>query len=181
MTLSGGSPFLAQAIACWNWKCALLSATARSIVYLLALARTEARGGLFIVLVEIVYVTLTAGLYAGLQQRALGFRSRLLGNFTIVLGVPMLAQALDWLAHRAAGAPAPAKATLAVCMFTAVSALFHLYVMRRGVFLTGQSGQSLLDDFRRMPRLIVAFVITPVSLLGGPATRVARGAESEAA
>src|SRR5271165_39974 len=98
------SPFLAQAFACWNWKCALLSATARSAVYLAAIVRVGQTGpglsgGLSIVLVEMAYVTLTAGLYAGMQQRALSFRSRLLGNLTVVFGVPGLAQVLDWLTH----------------------------------------------------------------------------------
>jgi hypothetical protein len=181
MNLRGCCPFLARALACWNWKCALLSATARSIVYLAALARTRSGGGFPIVLVEIVYVTLTAGLYAGLQQRALGFRSRILGNLTIAIGVPLLAQALDWLTHRAAGAAVPGKATLAVCIFAVVSALFHLHVMRRGAFLTGRNGRSLLDDFRRMPRLVLAFVAAPIAFLINPGTRLTRGAESRAA
>jgi len=181
MNLRGFYSFLARAFACWNWKCALLSATARSIVYLVALARTRASGGFPIVLVEILYVTLTAGLYAGLQQRALSFRSRILGNLTIAIGVPLLAQALDWLAHRASGAPAPAKATVAVCIFAVVSALFHLYIMRRGAFLTGHAGASLSDDFRRMPRLVAAFIVAPVSLLINSGNRIPRSAESEAA
>ncbi|MGD0858898.1 MAG: hypothetical protein ABR912_06235 [Terracidiphilus sp.] len=181
MTPASRSPFFAQAIACWNWKCALLSATARSLVYLAAMARTGLRGGLSIVLVEMIYVTFTAGLYAGLQQRALGFRSRLLGNLTVVLGVPVPAQILDWLTHRAAGAAAPGRATLMVCIFTIVSALFHLHVMRRGVFLTGRTGRSLLNDFCRMPRLIAGFVVAPAVLLSALGARLARGAESEAA
>ncbi len=180
MTPARRSPFFAQAIACWNWKCALMSATARSLVYLGAMARAGLRGGLPIVLVEMAYVTLTAGLYAGLQQRALGFRSRLLGNLTVVVGVPMLAQILDWLTHRAAGAAAPGRATLAVCVFATISALFHLHVMRRGAFLTGH-GRSLVDDFRRMPRLIAGFVLAPAVLLSAVGARLARAAESEAA
>jgi hypothetical protein len=180
MTPAGCSPFVARAFACWNWKCALLSATARSIVYLAALARTGLRGGLSIVLVEIVYVTLTAGLYAGMQQRALGFRSRMLGDATVVFGVPWLAQALDWLAHRAAGAAVPGKVTLTVCIFATLSALFHLHVMRRGAFLTGHSGHSLLDDFRSMPRLAAGFVLAPVVFLSTLTTRLERSAESEA-
>jgi hypothetical protein len=158
-----------------------MSAAARSIVYLAALARSGTGDGLSVILVEIVYVTLTAGLYAGLQQRALGFRSRLFGNLTVVVGVPALAQALDWLIHRAAGAAAPGKATVAVCVFAAVSALFHLHVMRRGVFLTGQKGRSFIDDFRQIPRLVIAIVIAPVALLSNSFARPTRGAESEAA
>lgn len=181
MNSPGPSPFLAQAISCWNWKCALLSASARSLVYLAAMTHSRFRGGLSIVLVEMVYVTLTAGLYAGLQQKALAFRSRLLGNATVVIAVPGLAQLLDWLTHRAIGAAAPGKATLAVCIFAAISALFHLHVMRRGVFLTGRAGQPLLEDFRRIPRLTAAFVMAPALFLSGVAGRISRSAQSEAA
>lgn len=168
-------------MGCWNWKCALLSAAARSMVYLAAMARTGLRGGLSIVLVEMAYVTLTAGLYAGLQQRALGLRSRLLGNLVVAIAVPALSQVLDWLTHRAAGAAAPANATLAVCVFAGLSALFHLHVMRRGAFLTGHGGHSLMEDFRRIPRLTVGFAVLPVVFLSGLLARMARGAESEAA
>ena len=123
---------------------------------------------------KFVYVSLTAGLYAGMQQKALGLRSRLLGNFIVVCGVPGLAQTLDWLTHRAAGAAAPGNATLAVSVFAVASALFHLHVMRRGAFLTGHGGHSLLDDFRRMPRLAAEFVLGPAVLLSALAARLAR-------
>jgi hypothetical protein len=181
MTSVSRSPFFAQAIACWNWKCALMSGTARSLVYLAAMARTGVRDGVLILLVEMIYVSLTAGLYAGLQQRALSFRSRLVGNLTIVVGVPMLAQILDWLTHRAVGAAAPGRATLAVSVFAIVSALFHLHVMRRGAFLAGHAGRSLLDDFRRMPRLATGFVLGPAVFLTALGTRAARGVASQAA
>ena len=175
------SPFVSRASACWNWKCALLSATARSTVYLAAMAHSNLHGGLAVVAVELVYVSLTAGLYAGLPQRALNFRSHLLSNLTIVGGVPGLAQALDWLTHRAAHAAAPGKAIVAVSIFAMISAIFHLHVMRRGAFITGDAGRTLADDFRRMPRLIAEFLLRPIAILGGFATRSARTAESEPA
>ncbi|MGO8757983.1 MAG: hypothetical protein ACLQG3_07650 [Terracidiphilus sp.] len=158
----------------------MLSATARTLVYLAALARTGRHGRLSIVLVEVAYVALTAGIYAGMQQRALGLRSRLLGNAIVALGVPALAQVLDWLAHRTVGAAVPARATIAVSVFTAVSALFHLYVMRRGAFLTG-CGRSLFEDLRRMPRLVASFVFAPVALVVSLAVRAESAAESEVA
>ncbi len=173
------SPFAAQAFACWNWKCALLSALARTVVYLAALAHAGARQGLSIAIVEMVYVTLTAGVYAGLQQQALGLRSRALGNLLIVVGVPGLSQVLDWLVHRLAGAAAPPRATLAVCGFAAISALFHLFVMRRGTFLTGGRGSSLVNDFRRLPHLVLSFTLQPVVFLGALAWRQASAAPSE--
>jgi hypothetical protein len=178
--MSAQRPLLAQAFSCWNWKCALLSATARSLVYLAAMARTGLRGSLAVVLVEVVYVTLTAGIYAGMQQKALGLPTRWQGNLIVVLGVPGLAQALDWLAHRLTGASVTGRATLAVSLFAAVSALFHLHVMRNGVFLTG-TGRSLFDDFRRMPRLVAGFVVRPIVLFVALISDSSRGIESESA
>lgn len=173
--------WITQAASCWNWKCALLSATARSLVYLAALAHARLHGGLAIVAVEIAYVTATAGIYAGLQQQALRLRQRLLGNLAVVVGVPGVAQALDWLVHRAIGPAAPARATVLVCVFTLVSALFHLHVMRRGAFLTGHAGRSLTDDFRRMPRLVLGFLLWPATAFAAWNARMARSAESQAA
>jgi len=143
---------------CWNWKCALMSATVRSLVYMAAMA--HGRGDkMAVAVVEMIYVTLTAGFFSAMQQRSLGLRSRALGNFMVAFGVPGLSQGLDCAVHGLAGA-APARATLVVCIFTGVSALFHLHVMRNGVFLTGQ-GRSLADDFRRIPRLLGGFLAKP--------------------
>lgn len=185
MNLTGRPALLAKAFACWNWKCALISAVARSAVYLVAMLRSgHSQAGstaLSVVLVEMAYVTLTAGIYAGMQQQALSFRSRIAGNLTVVLAVPGLSQLLDWLAHRVVGAAAPGRATLAVCVFTVISALFHLHVMRRGAFLTGRQGLSLRDDFRRMPRLIGGFVATPVLLVVAAGSRLVSSEASEIA
>jgi hypothetical protein len=147
--------------SCWNWKCALMSATVRSCVYLAAMAHGGAHSRLAVAAVEMAYVTLTAGFYAGLQQQALGLRSRILGDLTIVIGVPGFSMTLDWFVHHITGATAGGRATLAVCLFALVSALFHLYVMRRGVFLTGHQSRSLAEDFRRIPRLAASFVAAP--------------------
>jgi hypothetical protein len=144
------------------------------------MARSGPHGRLAVVLVEIAYVSLTAGVYAGMQQKALDLRTRWFGNLIVVLGVPGLAQLLDWLTHRITGAAATGRATLAVCIFAVVSALFHLHVMRNGVFLTGH-GRSLLDDFRRIPRLIAGFVLRPVAFFAALTSRPTRAIESEGA
>jgi len=140
---------LRQALSCWNWKCAILSAVMRSAVYLMAMSRKGFQGSLAVVLVEIAYATLTAGIYAGMHQRALDLRPRLLGNLVIAIGVPALSQILDWAVHRVTGAAVTGRATLAVCLFAGASALIHLYFMRRGAFLSG-IGTSLADDFRSL-------------------------------
>jgi len=157
-----------------------LSATARSLVYIVATIHTGLRGSLAIVLVEVAYVSLTAGIYAGMQQKALRLRSRLVGNLIVAPGVPALAQAMDWITHRLTGPVVTGRATFAVCMFTLLSALFHLHVMRNGAFLTGGQGRTLADDFRRIPRLIAGFVMKPAAFFASRTPR-ASGVESQAA
>jgi len=167
--------FVANWKCAWNWKCALLSACARSLLYTLAMMRTQGHQRLAVVAVELLYVTMTAGVYAGLQQRALGLRRRWLGDLGIVVGVPGLSQLLDWLLHRVAGAPAPHRALAGMCAFTLISALFHRHVMRHGTFLTGERGRSLADDFRRIPKLALSFVVSPVAFLLSVPSRLQRG------
>ncbi|HKF46189.1 MAG TPA: hypothetical protein VKB38_02445 [Terracidiphilus sp.] len=157
-----------------------MSAIMRSFVYLAAMIHSRMHDRVAVVLVEVAYVTMTAGVYAGMQQRALGLRSRLLGDSIVVLWVPLTAQALDWLAHRVAGAAVTGKATLAVSVFATLSALFHLHVMRNGVFLTG-GGRSLADDFRRIPRLLGSFALKPITLFSEWTPRPARALESDPA
>ena len=179
MATQSQSSLLAVLLSSWNWKCALMSAAVRSLIYLVALAKGGGHAAAVIVLVETGYVTLTAGVYAGLQQQALRLRSRWLGNLIVVAGVPMLAQSLDCLAHRLSGPPVASRALIAVSIFAMISALFHLHVMRNGVFLSGQ-GRSLAQDFRNMPRLIAEFVARPVVLAAAMVSRAVQPVESEA-
>jgi hypothetical protein len=166
------STLLSQLFSCWNWKCALLGATVRSLVYLAAMVHARRADMGAVVLVEMVYVTLTAGVFAALQQRALGIRSRFFGDLIVVVGVPGLAQILDWTAHRVMHAVAPGRATLVVCLYTVISALFHLHFMRNGVLLTG-CGRSLADDIYRIPRLVAGLASWPFVSLAKWSTRFA--------
>jgi hypothetical protein len=58
--------------------------------------------------------------------------------------------------------------------------LFHLYVMRKGAFLTGQ-GRSLYEDLRRIPRLLAGFATTPFTLVAAWTSTPTDKVESEAA
>ncbi len=142
-----------------------MSAIVRSTVYAVAMMHGALRDGLAVISVEMVYVVFTAGLWAGLQQMALNARHRRVGDLMIVVGVPGLSQLADWLLHHMVGAPMPQRALLSVCAFTLLSALFHRHVMRHGGFLTGERSGSIVDDFRRMPRLVLSFLMWPGKLL----------------
>lgn len=178
MALMRRSTLLAKLFSCWNWKCALLGATVRSLVYLAAMVHARRADTGAVVLVEMVYVTLTAGIFAALQQRSLNIRSHFLGNLVVVVGVPGLAQTLDWIAHCVMCAVAPGRAILIVCLYSVISALIHLHFMRNGVLLTG-CGRSLADDVYRIPKLVVGFTSRPFVSLAKWSTHSAVLLESD--
>lgn len=161
----------------WNWKCALMSATVRSLLYGVAMLRGARDARLAVMCVELIYVTLTAGIYAGLQQRALKIRRRWLGDACIVLLIPGVSQLLDWLAHKAAGAPAPTGAFTGALVFTLLSAIFHRHLMRHGTFLTGESEDSMIEDFRRIPGLLLSFLLWPGVFLRSLPAKIERSGD----
>jgi hypothetical protein len=152
-------------IGYWNWKSALMSVSVRATGYAIATAKHGWRAGVAAVLLEVIYVGSTAGFYAALQQRSLKTAPRWFGNLLIAVGVPMLAQTVDWAIHVLAGTPNLKVATLGVGVFTLLSALFHLHIMRQGAMLVGKEGRTLAEDMRSMPRLIAGFFLQPMRMV----------------
>jgi len=72
--------------------------------------------------------------------------------------------------HRASDSLAPRHAeswasVAASAGFTAISTVFNWYAMRKGVFVVGEGSASLAADLRRIPRILLEFVILgPVTL-----------------
>jgi len=142
----------------WNWKTAALNAGIRGSMFLLAAGRhTGSKGAI----VEIVYVVFNTGFFSAIQQGLLGVRPRWAGNLGIVVGVPVTAQALDYLVHILAKAPNPTGFTLGMLFFSWLSAMFHLHVMQSGTMLMGTSGRSFASDLKAIPGLVVSFVCAP--------------------
>jgi hypothetical protein len=46
---------------------------------------------------------------------------------------------------------------VSVC-FSMLSAVFNLFAMRRGAFIVGAERQSLVEDFRQLPRILFEFL-----------------------
>jgi hypothetical protein len=66
---------------------------------------------------------------------------------------------LEWLVHWSRGTPELAASIGVSIAFTTFSTAFNLFAMRRGVLVVGAGSQSLLDDLRRMPRLMFSFIV----------------------
>jgi hypothetical protein len=49
---------------------------------------------------------------------------------------------------------------------SAVSTIFNLFAVRRGVMVVGREAQSFRDDLEQLPGLILDFLCTPLRALG---------------
>jgi hypothetical protein len=143
----------------WNYKTALLSATVRGLLFFstnLTAGLDAATGAL---LTEFAFRFVTAGFYGSLTQRLRRIEPPAAGLAAALVLLPSIAHSVEYVLHSARGTPALGASIAASVTMTLISTTFHLFVMRRGVLITGAGEQSLLDDLKAMPRLVVMFVV----------------------
>jgi hypothetical protein len=85
---------------------------------------------------------------------------------TVMILAPAVNHTLEYVLHYANGTKRIAAGVAASISVSILSALFNLFAMRRGVLIVGDERAPLIDDLRRMPRVVFDFVMTiPRALL----------------
>src|SRR5262249_52906579 len=77
----------------------------------------------------------------------------------LMLVVPSVFQAIEFFVHWLHGTPHLLPAEIVSLIFAAVSSLFNLYAMRRGALLVGGEGKPFGSDLRRLPKLLMEFLL----------------------
>jgi hypothetical protein len=144
----------------WNWKNAWLSIILRAPIFLGVTIRRGFRVAISAILIECCFCAVTAGFYGAIVQTLRDAEPQWLTLTFITVVVPGIFQVLEFLLHRLHGTPHLGTAEFISVVATAISALFNWYAMRRGALLVGGEGGSLGSDLRRLPGLILAFVIS---------------------
>lgn len=142
----------------WNWKSAIFSPVIRAAIFFFANLTVGWRAALGAALVEFLYRGPTAGVYGALTQAFRRADPPWLAGVTVMLLLPFLSHSLEAAVHYLRGTPHLKTSIIASVCFTAVSTLFNLYVMRRGILVTnGEDTATFLSDLRRIPLAIVMF------------------------
>lgn len=144
----------------WNWKNAWLSIILRAPIFLGVTIRRGFLVSASAILVECLYCALTAGFYGAFVQTLRDAEPEWLTLVFITVIVPAVFQVFEYLLHRFHGTPHLKLAEFISIGASAISALFNWYAMRRGALLVGGEGGSFASDLRRLPRLILSFVIS---------------------
>ena len=139
----------------WNWKSALYSSVLRGLIFFFANLTAGLHAAEGAMLAEFVFRAVTAGFYGAATQRFRQIEPAWRGALLSLSVLIPVSHSLELAIHWWRGTPHLRTSIGASVIFTIVSTLFNLYAMRRGVFVTGTGdSRSLIDDFRRLPRLL---------------------------
>jgi hypothetical protein len=142
----------------WNYKSAVLSTLLRALVFFAVNLTAGLEAATAAVITDLSFRFILAGFTGALTQALGRLQPPARGTLAAFVILPAVAHTLEWFVHWWRGTVMLAASVAASLVFTAVSTLFTLFAMRRGVLIVGEGGGSLLSDLRRMPRLVLTFL-----------------------
>jgi hypothetical protein len=146
-------------VARWNWKSAVMSSLFRAGIFFFVNLTAGWRAALAAMGTELVYRGLTSGFYGALTEGFSDAEPAWVGALAAMVALPLAGHSLEFLVHWLRGTQKLVPSITASVIFTALSTLFNLYAMRRGALIVGKGRGSLLDDLKRMPRLVLDFIL----------------------
>ncbi len=170
-----------QTLLRWNGKAALLSALFRGGVFLLASLKSHHAGRSHAVLAEALFGAGFMGFFGTVTQALRLAEPQWLVELLLAGVFPLLFQVGDICFHSALGTQAVRSGMIASAVFSAVSALFNLYIMRRGTLLVGEESSSFAQDLITLPKLALMFVVAGVLKGWRIATGIGRGVADDMA
>jgi hypothetical protein len=151
-----------QLLLRWNGKAALLSAIFRGGVFLVASLKSHHAGRSHAVLAEAMFGAGIMGFFGTVTQALRLAEPQWLAELLLAGVFPLLFQVGDICFHSALGTQTFRAGMIASAVFTALSALFNLYIMRRGTLLVGEESSPFAEDLVALPKLALMFVISGV-------------------
>lgn len=143
----------------WNWKSALLSIILRVPVFAIATLRSGAEAVAGAILTEAAVCAFYAGFYAALVQFLRNRKPVWLVAIVIGVVLPTLGQVFEYAVHAWHGTPHRLAAVIVSSVLSALSSLFNWYAMKQGTLLVGRERSSFSSDLRRIPVLILRFIL----------------------
>jgi hypothetical protein len=144
----------------WNWKSALVSALCRAVIFLTANLPAGVEAGARALTTEFAFRVVASGLLGSLTERCARMNLSRTLTAAAALGLAAVGHAAEYIVHVAAGTPRLGSAFIGSVLFTILTTSFNLYAMHRGVLITGPGRQSLVEDMRALPQLLLDFFRT---------------------
>jgi hypothetical protein len=154
-------------LARWNWKSAVLSSLFRAAIFFLVNLTAGWPAAMAAMRTELVFRGVTSGFYGALTEGFSDAEPPWAAAVGAVVVLPLASHSMELAVHWLRGTRNLAPSIAASVAFTAVSTLFNLYAMKRGALIVGAGRESLLEDLRRMPRIVFDFLMLAIALVLG--------------
>ena len=170
-----------QIISRWNWKSALLGAIFRASFYFTVYQASQETWlvTLTAVLVELSFRFITSGISGALIQSFRRATPAWLATTIVTISLPIFSHTVEFLTHysqetffnnvfAAAENKARQKAFAVSVLISVLSAMFTLFIVRKGVLLVGagKETKSIWSDIKSLPFLIIEFIaFLPLEIL----------------
>jgi hypothetical protein len=145
-------------LGAWNWKTAMISVLIRATLFFSTNLRAGRGSAVRASLVEAGFAIVAAGVLGSVTQRLRATRPVWLTALTVWLGIPLVLLTMQVAVHSLFGTPHMKTGLIVSFCMAAVGSGFNWYAQRKGILLAG-AGQNSADDLRRMPGVIVEFVL----------------------
>jgi hypothetical protein len=170
----------AQLVTRWNWKAGFLGALLRASFYLTVYKASKENWAVTLtaVLVELSFRFFTSGISGAIVQSFRRATPAWLATLIVTVTLPVFSHSIEYITHyaqetyfntifAASENNARQKAFAVSVLFSVLSALFNLFMMRHGVLLVGagEETKSLGNDLKKIPFLIYEFVTFLPSLI----------------
>jgi hypothetical protein len=162
----------------WNWKAATLSAGCRATIFFAVNLPAGMGAGLRAMATEMAFRVVASGALGSATQAFRRATPPAAAMITALVVVPAAGHLAEYAVHRMAGTVRLGESIAVSIAFSMLTTAFNLFAMRRGALIVGDGQQSLADDVRRLPALIVAFVRTIVGDVRRVVTRRRRNGDT---
>lgn len=158
----------------WHWKGAAFGAILRGSIFFATNLADGVDVAIRATLVDSMFRVPLVGALAAATQAFLFAEPQWAASFAAMALLPALAHAIEFLVHWNAGTPELGMSMIASIAFSAVSAIFNLFAMRRGVLIVGGASRPFSDDLRRLPGVAADFVLALPRALAASADRTTK-------
>lgn len=142
----------------WNWKSALLSSLTRGSIFFSVNLFASLSAAVSALLTELVFRPFMSGFYGAVTEQFSPARPGWAATLVIVVVLPAINHVVELAIHWMRGTQKLGTSVVASIIFSVISGLFNMFAMRRGVLIVGDGRRPLLEDLRRVPLVIFAFL-----------------------
>lgn len=138
----------------WNHKAAITSAVSRAGLFFTVNLSSGWKAALLALIVEFCYRFMMSGFYGALTQAFRRAQPPGAATAVAMVVVPAVSHAIEWLLHSCMGTPELGRSIVASVAMSMVTTSFSVWLMREGLMVVGPGSAHLIDDLRRLPRLL---------------------------